>query len=342
MSRKTRAKCLVIGAGAVGQGIASFLAQAGEEVVILARGKTARAIRQLGIYRTGALGEYPVKPGALHVAEHLGDLSGWTFDTIFVCVKSFDTKIVADSLARVHGILVEDGAAVLCQNGWGNAEIFSAAVGADRVLNARILTGFERVERTHIDVTVHAQPVRIGSLFSADTELADFVSTTLSRGGLSAEGTSDIARDLWAKMCFNCTVNPLGAIFVVPLGELITCTEMRLIIEILVGEVFDVMHAVGHQTHWPDAQSYLQVFYNNLIPATAGHHSSMLHDVQAGRRTEIDALNGAVVRLGDQANLPVEMNRTVFRLIRFAEAVAEHRRHQRNQSTVSACLLKAG
>ena len=79
------------------------------------------------------------------------------------------------------------------------------------------------------------------------------------------------------------------------------------------------MRAAGHSTHWDDVESFLRAFYRQMIPATYAHESSMLQDVRNGRRTEIDALNGAVVELGKRLKIEVPHNRCMRDLVRFKE-----------------------
>jgi 2-dehydropantoate 2-reductase len=89
--------------------------------------------------------------------------------------------------------------------------------------------------------------------------------------------------------------------------------------EAVAREVFEVLHAGGFRTHWPDADRYLEVFYGDLLPPTADHESSMLQDLQAGRGTEIDSLCGAVVDLGRKFRVATPVNGALLELIRAAE-----------------------
>ena len=84
-------------------------------------------------------------------------------------------------------------------------------------------------------------------------------------------------------------------------------------------EIFEVLTATGIATHWPNAESYLASFYRDLLPPTAEHESSMLQDLEAGRRTEIDALCGAVVKLGRPLGVATPVNIALRDLIRAAE-----------------------
>ena len=89
--------------------------------------------------------------------------------------------------------------------------------------------------------------------------------------------------------------------------------------EMIVGEILCVMEAAGYTTHWRSPAEYLKVFYRDLIPLTAKHYSSTLQDLRAGKRTEIDTLNGAVVSLGKAHRVSVPANEVLYNMIRFLE-----------------------
>ena len=120
-------------------------------------------------------------------------------------------------------------------------------------------------------------------------------------------------------MLYNCALNPLGAILGVSYGALADEPSTRTLMNQIVEEVFAVMSAAGYRTHWRQPQEFLDVFYGKLVPDTAGHKSSMLQDIAAGKRTEIEALNGAVLRLAREHGLEVPYNQAVYNLIKFIE-----------------------
>jgi 2-dehydropantoate 2-reductase len=90
--------------------------------------------------------------------------------------------------------------------------------------------------------------------------------------------------------------------------------------EALARESFATMRAAGFRTHWPSASAWLADFRARLLPPTAAHESSMLQDLRAGRRTEIDAITGAVVDLASRHGVDVPASRSVLALVRFLEA----------------------
>lgn len=313
---------LIYGGGAVGLGIASCLIRPPNRVEIIARRQTVAALKEAGLTRTGIFGRTHARPDEFICHESLENMGRSEFDFVLVCTKSFDSAAAASDLAE-HGDRIGSGTRlVLFQNGWGNAEEFREQFDEDRIYNARVITGFRRSQPSEVEITVHADAIHIGSLFSADLSVLEPLSHAIHEGGIPCGVTDAIEKDLWAKMLYNCALNPLGAILRVPYGALAEEASTRTLMDQIVEEVFAVMLAAGYQTHWRHREEFLKVFYGELVPDTAGHESSMLQDISAGKRTEIEALNGAILKLAKRYNLEVPYNRAVHNLIRFIESNA--------------------
>jgi len=308
---------LVFGAGAVGLGLSSFLLQAGHRVHLVAKEKTVAALRKKGLKRQGIFGQACFSPQQLTASSNLGDTGA--FDFYLVCTKSFDTENSARQLKEETTLAHQKSPIVLCQNGWGNAEIFARFFPEKQVFNARVITGFTRPEPHEVAVTVHAQPVHLGSLFDGNCNRLQALAEALSQGGIPSAVTADIDKDLWAKMLYNCPLNALGAVLQVPYGHLGENENSRALMEQIVQEVFQVMLKLGYTSHWPNAEDYLKDFYGQLLPSTYEHESSMLQDIRAGRRTEIEALNGVIVREGKKLKVDVSCNETVRKQILFLQ-----------------------
>lgn len=312
---------IVFGAGAVGLGFASaLLAGGGARIRIVARPGAAAALRAHGLVRSGIFGAAFAPPERLALASTAAALPGPPADYVLVATKAFDADAAAAELAEAPRAVGASSQLVLCQNGWGSAERFAARFPAARVWNARVITGFRRLAPHHVDVTVHAEPVRIGSLSGEDPARVAPLCAALAKGGIPCEPSADIAADLWAKLLYNATLNPLGAILGASYGALGASPHTRGVMEELAGETFAVMQAAGRRTHWPSAAAWLDDLYARLLPPTAAHESSMLQDLRAGRRTEIDAITGAVVSLAERHGIAVPVSRSVLALVRFLEA----------------------
>jgi 2-dehydropantoate 2-reductase len=312
-------KILIYGGGSVGLGIASCLLKSAIQVDVLARETTALALRQHGLERTGIFGDYHAAPSSFGCYSSLSDIQAGPYDFILVCTKSFDSGEAAEDLSQ-HGLLLNDKTKiVLFQNGWGNAEAFLSFFSKQQVYNARVITGFSRPHDNEVTITVHADSIHIGSLFDCDLSCLNDLAPSISKGGIPCEITDSIEKDLWAKMLYNCALNPLGAILDVPYGALAEHEYTRVIMNGIAEEVFEVMNAAGYQTHWTLAKEFLDVFYAKLVPDTAEHKSSTLQDILANKKTEIDALNGAVIKLAQEYNKNVPYNLVLYNMVKSIE-----------------------
>jgi 2-dehydropantoate 2-reductase len=312
-------RVLIFGGGSVGLGIGSCLLKAGAEVDIIGRENTVAALHADGLVRFGIFGEYRAGAGQFGSYTSLDEAGEVVYDYILVSVKSFDTSEAAKELSEHKRIFGEKTKIVLCQNGWGNAEEFLPYFDKGRIYSARVITGFQRVKENKVEVTVHAEPIRIGSLFGGDTSGVEGLSSFINNGDIPCETTDSVEKDLWAKMLFNCTLNPLGAILDVPYGVLGENEYTRAIMNGIVEEIFDVTAAAGYKTHWENAEGFLEVFYEKLVPFTAEHKSSTLQDILAKKKTEIDALNGAVIKLAQEYRIKVPYNLAVYNMVKFIE-----------------------
>ena len=312
-------KVLIFGAGAVGLGLSSFLLQEGHRVHLVGKEPTVSALRENGLKRQGIFGQASFAPNQLTVSLNLAATGRETFDFYLVCTKSFDTENVARQFKAEPIMARQKSPVILCQNGWGNAEVFSRFCPFKQVFNARVITGFIRPELHVVEVTVHAQPIHFGSLYREDSTCLQGLSDAFTRGGMPSAVTDSIAKDLWAKMLYNCPLNALGTILQVPYGILGENKSSRGIMNRIVEEVFQVMQGLGYASHWLSASEYLKDFYGQLLPSTYEHESSMLQDIRAGRKTEIEALNGVIVREGQNLKIDTPYNTNVRDQILFLQ-----------------------
>jgi 2-dehydropantoate 2-reductase len=205
---------------------------------------------------------------------------------------------------------------VLCLNGWGHAELFAETIPREHVFSATVTTGFRRDDANRVEITVHGDDLHVGSLFGTPGIGIDALCEAISRGGIPCSPSHDMERDLWAKLLYNCALNPLAALLGVPYGVLGETPTTRAIIEAVVREIFGVLDASGRKTRWTTADEYLAFFFAELLPPTRKHESSMLQDLRAGRETEIEALCGAVAELAAQSGVTAPANDALAILVR--------------------------
>jgi len=315
---------VVIGAGSVGLALAATLGQVGACVRVLTRSRdAAAAMRREGILRTGLFGDARLDASQLRVETDVDSLRGSAPDFILVCTKTTESRSVARALSSIWRDLASEPRVVLFQNGWGNSEVFAEHLPAPDVFCTSILVGFQRENLRSAAVTVHAKAIQVGSLFGASETAVAELAAAITRGGIPCEATPHVGRELWAKMLYNCALNPLGALLRVSYGALADSAHTRAVMDQVVGEVFAVMEACGHSTFWKTAADYLDSFYGEILPPTRAHESSMLQDLRAGRRTEIDALSGAIVRLGREHGISTPANDALATLIRAQDGSAD-------------------
>src|SRR5207253_550386 len=117
--------------------------------------------------------------------------------------------------------------------------------------------------------------------------------------GVPAEATDRYLAYLWAKLMYNCALNPMGALLRLTYGELVAHAATRRAMSTLFQEAFAVCRAHGIPLFWERPEDYEVVFDTQLVPPTASHYPSMLRDLDRRGRTEIDSMNGAVAALGE-------------------------------------------
>ncbi len=308
-------RILIYGAGAVGSVLGGLLASSGHEVTLLGRSWHLDAIQKQGLAIAGIWGNRTVQ--GLFLAKNLPQLDKpGTFDWIFVCVKSHQTAAVAKTLPQIIG-----PATLVCafQNGLGNEEALREFVPQEKLALGRVIFGAE-IEPGSVTVTVNADDVRIGgsSAKFPGQRLAELVDA-FQKSGIPAQPTDKIQTVLWMKVLYNSALNGLSTLFDVPYGKLLDQVITKQLMEKIIVEAYQVAKVHKIVLEPDSAQSYLQLLFSQLIPNTAGHHSSMLQDLKRERLTEIDALNGAIARLGVAAGVPTPVNALVTRLVHTKE-----------------------
>lgn len=120
-------------------------------------------------------------------------------------------------------------------------------------------------------------------------------------------------------MLYNCALNPLGTILDVNYGKLTENEYSKEIMDRIIDEIFDVINASEYETFWDNSEEYKKIFYNKLVPDTYEHISSTHQDVKRKIKTEIDSLNGSVIRLAETYGIDVSTNRIIYNLIKSIE-----------------------
>ncbi len=306
---------LVMGAGALGSVFGGLLAEQGRAVSFVGLDDHVKTMQQKGLIVRGLWGEHKISPvSAFYGAE---GLSG-TFDVILLSVKSYNTaSVIRQTLPFIHsGTLVFS-----IQNGLGNWEAIADAVGWNRTVGARVIFGAEIEEPGVARVTVYADKVLVGSPSGdVSSERIQLVCDDFNAAGIPTAVSGHIESSLWGKVLYNCSLNALGAILNVPYGHLGEVPEVRETMHRIIGEIFSVAGAKGVSMPYAGPDDYYRFLLETQLPPTATHRSSMLQDMQKGRMTEIDALNGAISRYGRELSVRTPVNDTITAIIKGIEA----------------------
>ncbi len=314
-------KVLIVGSGAVGLAIAAALWDSGEDVYLVARKQTKKQIEENGIIRTGVFKEIVINKGQIKLFEKISEISDIEFDHIIIATKTTATAEVFLELKKKKQLLKKNGKILIIQNGLEDEEIYLDSFGKEQVFSARLFIGFRRPEPYISEVTVCSSDLMIGSLYNNVSKEMNELAQSIQKGGIPCKIVDNIVETIWAKLLYNAALNPLGTILGVNYGRLIENEYSISIMEKIIEEIFEVIEASDNKTFWKSADEYKKHFFEKLVPSTAQHRASMLQDMEKAVKTEIDSLNGKIVKLGIKYNIKTPVNEMIFNIIKSMESV---------------------
>jgi 2-dehydropantoate 2-reductase len=294
----------VYGAGGVGGYFGGRLARAGADVRLIARGAHLHALREHGLRVRSVKGDFAVRLPATDDPADIGPC-----DYVLFCVKAFDTESAA---ARLGPLLDEGTAVVSLQNGVDNEEKLARTVGADRVLGGAAFIFAGIAEPGVVVHTGGPTSITFGELDGRHTERAQRLLDGCRRAGFGAELSPSIRTVLWAKLAFICAQAGMTAAVRLPIGEIRTVDAAWAAFQRLVDEVCAVAAADGSPVP-ADARQRALALAQSVEP---GSLSSLHDDLVAGRRLELEALHGLVVRRAAGHGVPVPMSEAVYALLK--------------------------
>ena len=312
-------KILVFGAGGVGSVIGGFLARTGHDVSLLGRAWHLDVVEKQGLVITGIWGDYRIK--ALQLFRSIDDIQKKkpSFDLIILTVKSYDTE---KAVRELLPLMADKTLLLSLQNGLGNIEtILRAGVKPENYLVGRVIFGVD-LGPGAAKVTVTADDTLIGALPGIETKMSAFqMAQVLNTAKISARAVPDILTHIWAKVIYNCALNGICSIFEMPYGKILESGDTRRAMERVIRECYTVGLKKGIALDPPSADGFIDLMVRKLIPSTAAHFPSMLQDLKRGKRTDIDALNGAICRYGRELDIPTPENDKVAAQIHEKESI---------------------
>jgi 2-dehydropantoate 2-reductase len=293
-------KVAVMGAGAVGCYYGGMLARAGHDVVLIARPRHVEAIERDGLrMETRTFDEHvrlaaSTEPGAVQGA-----------NLVLFCVKSTDTE-AAGAQMRPH--LAPEALVLTLQNGVDNADRLRTVLPPHQVSAAVVYVATEMAGPGH--VKHHGR----GELVIEPSGAGDAVASALIAAGVPTDISDNVRGALWTKLVINCAYNAVSAIAQRPYGEAVAGEGVKDVMRDVVDECLAVARAEGVQL-----PGDVHAAVGKIVEAMPGQYSSTAQDLARGKRSEIDYLNGLIVRRGQALGIATPANRVLWALVKLME-----------------------
>ncbi|HTB67829.1 MAG TPA: ketopantoate reductase family protein [Steroidobacteraceae bacterium] len=293
-------KIAVMGAGAVGCYYGFMLARAGHDVVLIGRPQHVEAIERQGLRL-----EAQTFDEHLRVAVSTEASAVQRARLVLFCVKSNDTETGA---AAIKPYLAADAVVLSLQNGVENADRLRARL-TQEVIAAAVYIGVEMAGPGH--VRHHGR----GELVIEPSEASDEVARALIAAGVPTEISDNVRGALWAKLILNCAYNALSAITQLPYGRLVQGEGVTAVMRDLVDECVAVAQADGVRL-----PGDVDAAVRRIAETVPGQYSSTAQDLARGKHSEIDHLNGLIVRRGAALGVATPANRLLHALVKLIES----------------------
>jgi 2-dehydropantoate 2-reductase len=295
----------VMGAGAVGCYYGFKLARAGHDVVLIGRPQLVEAVERQGLrLETQSFDEHIRVSASTEVSAVQGA------QLVLFCVKSIDTKSGA---AAIKPHLAPNAVVLSLQNGVENADRLRALLPQE-VIGAAVYVGVEMAGPGH--VRHHG----LGELVIGQSKASNDVARALIAAGVPTDISDNLRGTLWAKLITNCAYNALSAITQLPYGRLVKGEGVTVVLRDIVDECVAVAKADG-VTLPGDVDAAVR----KIAETAPGQYASTAQDLARGKRSEIDHLNGFIVRRGEALGVATPANRLLHAIVKLIEASGFHR-----------------
>ncbi len=304
---------VILGAGAMGCLFGGLLKEDGLNVTLVdIRKDHVDAINSRGLRMVGFGGDRTIPVRATTEAASVP-----AADIVSVQCQAAHTSKAVKSAA---GMFRDGTVAISFQNGIGNEEAIAEIVGEDRVLGGWTALGAS-VEAPGVVRNYGDQPTELGELGGGVSARARAIAEAFSEAGLPTEASGQIVTGMWKKLLVNVGLSAPSALTDLPIGQAAAVPELRAVIGKAVWEASAVANAAGIAMSAPEALRIL-----DRLGGTGANKSSLCVDVLNERLTEIDVLNGVIVRLGRELGVPTPVNETFVAAVKGLESRYSKRR----------------
>jgi len=291
----------VMGTGGTGGYFGGLLARAGEEVTFIARGAHLESIRQNGLAVKSVLaGDFTISATATDNPSDIGPV-----DCVLFCVKAYDNAVAAEQIRPLIG---PETVVLSVQNGIDNEHQIGEVIGPDHIVGCVSYVSSTIESPGVIGQTGGPGKIVLGEMHGGTSARTEALQSTLQNSGITAELHLDIQVALWQKFLGICGVNGITALTRLPMGKIVACKETNNLMRGTMQEVETVARASGANLPEGCVDQSMD-FFSSVEPSVRG---SMYYDLAAGRRLELEVLNGTVVRLGSEHGIPTPINFAIY------------------------------
>jgi len=303
-------KICMLGAGALGSAIGGTLAAGGSDVTLVDRYDAhVEAINRSGLRMRVGDAERVVRVNAVTDVRGLPAM-----DVVIVLVKSYDTRAAIEAAAPA--IVGTNTVVMSLQNGMGHEDILADVVGRDHLMAGKTYVGGVFLSPGHVIAGTQQKETIIGELDGGISDRARAIAAEFERAGLPTIISENITATIWDKLLINVATGAIAAITRLTYGDLYQVPEIEATAIAAVAEAMAVARAQGLSLSFVDPR-------DPWIKASAGlpaaFKTSMLQSLEKGTLTEIDFINGAVVRAGAKGGIPTPVNNTLVACIKGIE-----------------------
>jgi 2-dehydropantoate 2-reductase len=298
----------VVGAGAVGGYFGGLLARAGAPVVMIGRPTFVEAVKKNGLFLDTLQFQESVR---VEASTELNAARG--AEVVLFCVKTTDNAVTARALSP---LLAPDALVLSFQNGVDNVEQIRAAAGIEALPTVVYVAA-------SVPAPGRVKHVGRGDLvFGPPNEKTEHAAALFARAGVPCRISENIEGELWTKLIWNCALNAVSALGRAKYGQIAASADARKVVETVVDEVLAVARAA--KIHPPGLEDPKVAIAGAFKIATqmAEALSSTAQDMNRGKRTEIDSLNGYISRRGAELGVPTPVNHALYGLVKLAEGRA--------------------
>jgi 2-dehydropantoate 2-reductase len=292
---------VIVGAGAIGSLFGALLAKK-NTVVLVGRAAHITAIQHHDLNITGKT-HLHVK---LSAVESIKDVS-ISADLIILTMKSYDTEM---AIKQIVPLIQDETAVMSLQNGLGNIEKMERRFGRDKILVGTTTHGAIFSNPGVIKHTGRGKTI-LGTYDGSQSKGLETIVHLFNEAGIETQTSDDIMKEIWAKVIINSCINPLTAFFNCKNGYLLENPLLEKIVEIICKESTCIAQAEGISLSNLDMIQRTK----EVIKDTAKNYSSMLQSVQQGKKTEIESINGKLIRIGKQHRIDTSLNKILVNLI---------------------------